>query len=103
MGSAESTEKENTPTEHEDITSMGPFIASKKFGDGVGTDQKQITVLIVGAGMRGQIYANYALDFPNRMKVIGVAEPIRYRREMMKKLYKIDEDYVFDDWKDVSD
>ena len=65
------------------------------------TDQRKITVLIVGAGMRGQIYATYARDFPRRMQVVGVAEPIRHRRELMRTLYKIDENYVFDDWKDV--
>ena len=106
MGSVESTkkkiEKQNIRSENENITGMGPSIASNKSGD-VEADQRQITVIIVGAGMRGQIYAKYAVDFPSRMKVVGVAEPIRYRREMIKNLYEIDEDYVFNDWKDVSE
>ena len=65
-------------------------------------EHRQISVLIVGAGMRGQIYASYASDFPQRMKVVGVAEPIMHRRDMMQKLHKVDESHVFCDWKDVS-
>ena len=72
-----------------------------RHGSDMEADQRKITVLIVGAGMRGQIYATYARDFPSRMQVVGVAEPIRHRRELMRTLYKIDEKYIFDDWKDV--
>ena len=61
-----------------------------------------ISVLVVGAGMRGQVYATYAKDFPTRMKVVGVAEPKRYRREMMRNLYKVEEKFVFEDWQPVS-
>lgn len=65
-------------------------------------EHRQISVLIVGAGMRGQTYATYSKDFPNRMKVVGVAEPVFQRRSMMQNVYKIEEENVFDDWKDVS-
>ena len=102
MGNVESIEeanqRQNIPTEHVDDTD--PALSCNLDVTGVG--QRKITVFIVGAGMRGQIYASYAKDFPNRMKVVGVAEPITFRREMMKSLYKIDENYVFNDWKDVS-
>ena len=65
-------------------------------------EHRQISVLIVGAGMRGQTYATYSKDFPNRMKVVGVAEPVFQRRNMMQNVYKIEKENVFDDWKDVS-
>ena len=65
-------------------------------------EHRQISVLIVGAGMRGQIYATYSKDFPNRMNVVGVAEPVFQRRSMMQNVYKIEKENVFDDWKDVS-
>ena len=65
-------------------------------------EHRQISVLIVGAGMRGQTYTTYSKDFPNRMKVVGVAEPVFQRRSMMQNVYKIEKENVFDDWKDVS-
>lgn len=30
---------------------------------------KQVTAIVVGAGARGTGYSNYALDFPDRLKV----------------------------------
>eukprot|EP00794_Sanderia_malayensis_P018615 gene18615-20492_t len=68
-------------------------------GEFVLEEEEQISVLIVGAGMRGQIYARYARDFPGRMKVVGVAEPVLHRRTAMQKWYNIDENCVFSDWK----
>ena len=32
---------------------------------------KQVTTIVVGAGSRGSNYANYALDFPQKFKVIS--------------------------------
>ncbi|RUP48402.1 hypothetical protein BC936DRAFT_144620 [Jimgerdemannia flammicorona] len=40
-----------------------------------------ITILVIGAGQRGTAYASYALKFPDRVKVIGVAEPVQIRYE----------------------
>lgn len=37
---------------------------------------KPITAIILGAGQRGaNVYGGYALDFPNELKIVGVAEP----------------------------
>ena len=36
---------------------------------------KRIDVVVVGVGNRGKIYADYALRFPDEMKVVGVVEP----------------------------
>ena len=100
MGAAKSSRKLHEPTKQEADTDGDPPLRSE---NDVETDQRQIKVLILGAGQRGQIYATYASDFPYRMKVVGVAEPITYRREMIKNSYKIDEHYVFEDWKDVGE
>jgi len=34
-------------------------------------EEKQVTTIVIGAGSRGSSYANYALDFPQKFKVIG--------------------------------
>ena len=59
---------------------------------------RQVTAVVVGAGHRGQNYANFALDFPSRLKIVGVAEPQIHRREKLQKLHNIENEYVLDDW-----
>ena len=34
-----------------------------------GAEDKQITVIVIGAGNRGHTYSQFALDFPQRLKV----------------------------------
>ncbi len=42
---------------------------------------KPITAIILGAGQRGaNVYGGYALNFPNELKIVGVAEPRADRR-----------------------
>ncbi|XP_077167267.1 putative oxidoreductase YteT isoform X1 [Paroedura picta] len=64
---------------------------------------RQITVLITGAGSRGKTYAHYALCFPERMKVTGVADPRACARKELQEAHHIDESNVFDDWKDMAE
>ncbi len=94
------TYQENYTETCENVEDSSNDVNKKEENDD-GPRQRQITVLIVGAGQRGQIYALYAKDFPGEMKVVGVAEPVMHRRSMMQKLYKIDERHVFCDWKEV--
>ncbi|CAH2319782.1 PREDICTED: uncharacterized protein LOC108697669 isoform X1 [Pelobates cultripes] len=61
-------------------------------------DVKCVNVLIVGAGSRGSCYTFYAMQFPKRMKVVGVADPRSCAREKIRDLHNIDEDKLFEDW-----
>ena len=36
---------------------------------------KQITAIIVGAGHRAILYSLYALEHPDELKIVGVADP----------------------------
>jgi len=72
----------------------------EKYWDNIdGPALKQVKVLVIGCGQRGQNYAAFALDFPSRLRVVGVAEPLSHRRKMMQNSYKIDEDKCVDDWR----
>ena len=62
---------------------------------------KQITCIVLGAGNRGNVYGNYALKYPEQMKVVGVAEPIPIRIERFSKKHQIDEDHQFETWEYV--
>jgi len=55
-----------------------------------------LTAIIVGAGHRALIYASLAQTRPDRMKIVGVADPNPLRREMCRKLYGFPEENMFE-------
>jgi predicted dehydrogenase len=58
-----------------------------------------VTVLIVGAGGRGNAYSSFAEKFPDKAKVVGVAEPRDWYREDLARRHGIPEENIFTDWK----
>lgn len=65
---------------------------------------KKTTAILIGAGDRGaRAYASYALDHPNEMKIIGVAEPNDERREKIKNQHAIAEEDCFSSWEGILD
>lgn len=42
-----------------------------------------LTAVIVGAGHRARVYASYALEHPDELRVVAVADPNPLRREMV--------------------
>ena len=63
---------------------------------------KPVTFIVIGAGDRGSIYAQYALHFPEKMKVIGVAEPRETHRNRLIETHKIADDKTFSCWTEVA-
>ena len=49
--------------------------------------EKPITAIVLGAGNRGNLYASYSEKFPDELKIVGVAEPIDYRRKRFSEKY----------------
>lgn len=65
---------------------------------------RQVTAILIGAGNRGaEAYASYALQHPNELKIVGVAEPRKDRREEFARLHHIDEENCSSDWKELLD
>ena len=60
-------------------------------------ENKPITAVIVGGGHRSMIYADYSLSHPEALKIVGIADPNRERREMAAKRYGFSEDACFED------
>jgi len=56
------------------------------------------TIIIVGAGNRGNIYARYALENPDKLRVIGVAEPREFARDAVREAHGIAADMCFPGW-----
>ncbi len=50
---------------------------------------KQLTCVLVGAGNRGKVYADYSLECPELLKVIAVVDPDDVHRNEAKERYKL--------------
>lgn len=60
-----------------------------------------VKVIVLGAGRRGtDAYAPYALKYPDRLKVVGVAEPSEIRRENMRTLHNIPDENCYTSWQE---
>lgn len=64
---------------------------------------KKLTAVVLGYGMRGSTYAKYALDNPDQLDIVAVAEPVENKRKNAQKLHNIADDMAFTDWKQVAE
>ncbi|MHC1704502.1 MAG: Gfo/Idh/MocA family protein [Tenuifilaceae bacterium] len=62
---------------------------------------RPITAITLGAGARGNTYGAYAIQFPNELDIIGVAEPIPHRNNRYAKLHNIEDKNRFVTWEHV--
>jgi predicted dehydrogenase len=64
--------------------------------------KRPVTLAIIGAGMRGEAYAQYALERPDLAKVVAVAEPREFQRQRMAQAHAIAAENVFCSWEEVA-
>ncbi len=58
--------------------------------------KKPVSIVIAGAGGRGFLaYAPYTKQHPEKMRLVGVAEPDAFRRERIRKEYELEEEQCF--------
>lgn len=58
-----------------------------------------VSILVVGCGNRGEVYASYALKHPDRAKVVAIAEPRVHLRKKLKDIHNLTDDrQIFTDW-----
>lgn len=62
------------------------------------SSQKTVSAIVVGAGGRGMGYSTFALEHPNRLKIVGVAEPREWNRRSMAQTYHLPAENVTTDW-----
>ncbi len=61
-----------------------------------------IRVALLGAGSRGKhIYADWARNHPDEMKLVAVAEPNDDKRNAVIAEHRIDQEYAVKDWQDL--
>lgn len=57
---------------------------------------RAITVVVIGIGNRGSVYASYAKKFPDVMKVVGIVDNNKERLKIRGQEYGVAEEYLFD-------
>jgi len=62
---------------------------------------RPVTVILIGAGHRGAIYADYAVKNPREMNIVAVADPNPFRIQKMANIHNILPAYWFNTWEDV--
>lgn len=63
--------------------------------------KQPVTAVIIGHGARGSLYGGFAQAIPDEWKIVGVAEPIEYRRASAIRLHGIAPEHAFVTWEHV--
>ena len=42
-------------------------------------EDRLVTAIVIGCGNRGENYSNFGRDFPKRLKIVAVVEPLKHR------------------------
>ncbi len=63
---------------------------------------KPVELLIVGAGSRGTIYAEYAIEHPELARVVGVAEPRAFFRARIAEKHHLSPEHAVTDWRQLA-
>ncbi|MEA4945048.1 MAG: Gfo/Idh/MocA family oxidoreductase [Propionicimonas sp.] len=64
---------------------------------------RPVTLAVVGAGNRGQAYADWTLQHPEAARVVAVAEPDPARRERFAASHGLGPDATAADWRELFD
>jgi predicted dehydrogenase len=63
--------------------------------------KKPVTAILIGAGHRGNIYADYAIGNPGELKIVAVADPNLDRLNKVREKYKLDPSNCFSNWEEI--
>ncbi|MBE7002403.1 MAG: Gfo/Idh/MocA family oxidoreductase [Ruminococcaceae bacterium] len=64
---------------------------------------KQLSVIIIGAGIRGGSYARLMKQMPDKYRIVGVAEPHPTDRAYFRDEYDIPAENCFESWEQILD
>ena len=62
---------------------------------------KQVTAVIIGAGNRGRLYASYAKQFPEHLKIVGVSDILESRCQAMSDQHGVPAENRFRHYREV--
>ncbi len=88
-------------TNHSMAKALNSFAINKSELGVANKPKAPITAIVLGAGGRGNVYSKYGLKFPDELKVVGVAEPVEFRRKRFSEEYQIPEKNQWVTWEHV--
>ncbi len=62
---------------------------------------KPITAIVLGAGSRGSIYAGYAKEHPDELRIVALGEPREDRRDMLADSLGLGQEARFATWQEL--
>jgi len=62
---------------------------------------KQLSLILIGGGDRGSSYLKSLQINPEQFKLVGLAEPVKEKREYLRDLYNVPEDMCFESYEDI--
>ena len=62
---------------------------------------KKVSFIILGCGSRANAYSKYALAEPDKMEIVGIAEPVDSRRNAFKERFNLPDENVVNDWREL--
>ena len=60
-----------------------------------------INAVVLGAGSRGTVYGAFAVQYPQELQIVAVAEPRADRREQFAIIHDLPPDRCFESWQDL--
>ena len=62
---------------------------------------RPVTVIVIGCGNRGNVYARYAKMFPKAMKVVGVSDILDHRKNRLGDAHSVTPEMRFGHFREV--
>ncbi len=62
---------------------------------------KQLSLILIGGGDRGSSYLKSLQTAPECFKLVGLAEPVKEKREYLQKLYNVPAEYCFESYEEL--
>lgn len=63
---------------------------------------KTVKAIVIGYGGRGSSYAQYAIDNPQELEIVSVAEPLEAKRMTAKKQLHLEDSQIYTDWRQLA-
>ncbi len=64
---------------------------------------KKISVILIGAGARGNAYLSVMKQLPDKFDIVAVAEPVEGRLQIAKEKYNLPDEMCFNSYKEILD
>lgn len=62
---------------------------------------KQLSLILIGGGDRGNSYLKSLLKSPEKFKLVALAEPVKEKRDYIKEMYNVPENMCFESYEEL--